>query len=202
MPLRPELPDCLVQVHADAPAHADDHCLAIHRFQPAVEVLNEVPRDQREALLCADQRLDGSPLRLQLLLPLFLFAFRNLLELGVELWALALVERDAGQPALVVDGDGSAVLNGALDVVDGDVIAEDRPRILVAGLDGCTGEADERGVRERVTQVPREPVDEVVLAPVRLVGDDDDVAPVGQERVSVAAFIGEELLDGREDHAT
>ncbi len=34
-----------------------------------------------------------------------------------------------------------------------------------------------------------------------LVGDDDDVAAVGEERVAVAAHIGQELLHGREDHA-
>ncbi len=36
---------------------------------------------------------------------------------------------------------------------------------------------------------------------MRLVGDDDDVAPLREHRVPVALLSGEELLDGREDHA-
>ena len=50
-------------------------------------------------------------------------------------------------------------------------------------LDGRAGEADERGVGQGVAHVAGEAVYEVVLAAVGLVGDDDDVAPVGEERV-------------------
>ena len=89
----------------------------------------------------------------------------------------------------------------ALDVVDADVVAEDCARVRVRQLDRRAGEADERGVGQRVAHVPREAVDEVVLAAVRLVGDHDDVAPLGERRVPVALLLGEELLDGREHHA-
>ena len=66
---------------------------------------------------------------------------------------------------------------------------------------GRAGEADERGLGQGVPHVARIPVDEVVLAAVRLVGDDDDVAAVRKQRVPVAPFFGEELLDGGEYHA-
>ena len=56
-------------------------------------------------------------------------------------------------------------------------------------------------LRQGVAHVAGEAVDEVVLAAVRLVGDDDDVAPVGEHRVAVALLLGEELLDGGEHHA-
>ena len=56
-------------------------------------------------------------------------------------------------------------------------------------------------LRQRVAHVPGEAVDEVVLAAVRLVGDDHDVAPLGEHRVAVALLLGQELLDGGEDHA-
>ena len=88
-----------------------------------------------------------------------------------------------------------------LDVVDADVVAEHRAGVGVGLLDGRAGEADERGVRQRIAHVAGEAVDEVVLAAVRLVGDDDDVAPVGEHRMAVALLLGEELLDGGEDHA-
>jgi hypothetical protein len=47
--------------------------------------------------------------------------------------------------------------------------------------------------------VAGEAVDEVVLAAVRLVGDDHDVASVGERRVAVAPLLGQELLDRGED---
>ncbi len=53
---------------------------------------------------------------------------------------------------------------------------------------------------QRIAHVPGEAVDEVVLAPVRLVGDHDDVAAVRQYRVAVALVLGEELLDRGEHH--
>jgi len=49
--------------------------------------------------------------------------------------------------------------------------------------------------------VARKAVDEVVLAAVRLVGDHDDVAPLGEDRVAVALLLRQELLDRREHHA-
>ena len=111
------------------------------------------------------------------------------------------VKLELGEAAFVVDRHRGAVLHGALDVVDADVVAEDRARVGVGELDRRAGEADERGVRQGVAHVPGEAVDEVVLAAVRLVGDDDDVAAVGERRVPVALLLGEELLDRGEDHA-
>ena len=46
--------------------------------------------------------------------------------------------------------------DGALDVVDGNVIAEDRPRVRVRLLDGRAGEADERRIRQGIAQVAGE----------------------------------------------
>ena len=46
-----------------------------------------------------------------------------------------------------------------------------------------------------------EAVHEVILAAVGLVGDDHDVAPFRQDGMAVAPVLGEELLDGGEDHA-
>ena len=114
---------------------------------------------------------------------------------------LGFLQLQLGQPALVVDRHRGAVDDGALDVVDADVVAEHGARVGVGLLDRRAGEADERGVGQRVAHVPREAVDEVVLAAVRLVGDDDDVAPVREHRMPVASLLGEELLDGREHHA-
>ena len=118
-----------------------------------------------------------------------LLALGDLLEVLVDLRPLGLVEFDLGQPALVVDPDGGPVLDGPLDVVDVDVVAEDGLGVLVGRLDGRAGEPDERGVGQGVSHVPGEAVDEVVLAAVGLVGDDDDVAAVGQQRDSLSPFV-------------
>ncbi len=48
--------------------------------------------------------------------------------------------------------------------------------------------------------MPGVPVDEVVLAPVGLVGDDHDVPALGEDRMGVSPFLGEEFLDGCENH--
>ena len=60
--LGPQRHDRVVQLDADAPAHADDHRLAVHRREALLEVRDEVARDEREALLGADHRLELRPL--------------------------------------------------------------------------------------------------------------------------------------------
>ncbi len=60
----------------------------------------------------------------------------------------------------------------------------------------------EARLRQGVAHVAGEAVDEVVLAAMGLVGDDDDVAPARKHGVAVARLGGHELLDGREDDAT
>ncbi|OPZ75899.1 MAG: hypothetical protein BWY79_01893 [Actinobacteria bacterium ADurb.Bin444] len=47
-----------------------------------------------------------------------------------------------------------------------------------------------------------ETVDEVVLAAVGLVGYDHDVAALRECGVPIAPLLGEELVDGGEDHST
>jgi hypothetical protein len=91
---------------------------------------------------------------------------------------------------------------GSSNVVDADAVAEDRPRVRVRLLDRRAGEAHEARLRQGVAHVAGEAVDEVVLAAVGLVGDDDDVASVRQHGVAVARLGRHELLDGREDDAT
>ena len=99
--------------------------LTVDRVEPLLEVVDQVLGDELDPLLGADQRLQRGPLALELLLLVQLLALGDLLELLVELRPLGLVEFELGQPALVVDPDGGPVLDGPLDVVDVDVVAED-----------------------------------------------------------------------------
>ena len=73
-----------------------------------------------------------------------LLSFGNRFELLVDLRQLALVQPQLGDAALAIDRHRRLVGHGALDVIDADVIAEDRARIGL--LDRCAGEADERRV--------------------------------------------------------
>ena len=182
-----------IEVNADAPAHADDHRLAVHGLQAGLEMRDDVARDQRQALLRPDHGLQLRPLGLELLLPRDLLAFRRLLEAGVDLRPLCLVQRELGETALVVDRHRRPVFDRALDVVDADVVAEHGLRVGVVALDRRAGEADERGIGQGVPHVACKAVDEVVLAAVRLVGDHHDVAAVGELRMPVALLLREEL---------
>ena len=200
LPLGAEPHQLAVEVDADAAAHAHDHRLALDGVEALFVVLDDVLGDEADALLRADDGLELRPARLQPLLALDLLALGGLVELLVDERMCVLVEGEFGEAVLVVDGDRGAVEHGLLDVVDADVVAEHRARVRVPQLDGRAREADERGVRQRVAHVPREAVDEVVLAAVRLVGDDDDVAPLGERGVCVALVLRVELLDRREHH--
>src|SRR5687768_10452182 len=71
---------------------------------------------------------------------------------------------------------------------------------LVGQLDGCTGETNKRCVWQRVTQVTRKAVDEIVLRAMRFIRDDHNVAALRQSRMAITFFFWQELLNRREDH--
>ena len=88
-----------------------------------------------------------------------------------------------------------------MNVVNADVVAKDRTRVGIGLLDRRSCEANKRGVGQSVVHVPRESVNEIVLAAVSLVGDDDDVPPVREHRMPVALLLRKELLNGREHNS-
>ena len=163
-------------------------------------MFDDVLGDEAQAFLGADDGLELGPLALEPLLALELLALGSLLEVRVDPGSLGFVERELGQPAFVVDRHCGAILHRALDVVDRDVVAEDRTGVGVGLFDRRAGEADEGGARQGVAHVAGEAVNEVVLAAVRFVGDDHDVAPLGKRRVPVTLLLGQELLDGGKYH--
>src|SRR5206468_4257611 len=125
---------------------------------------HEVLRDEFQPVLRSDDRLEGSPLRLELLLDLYILVFGYLLELTVDEvlqlpWHLQL-----GESALIEDRDCRSILYCAFDVVNRDVLAEHGASVAIAELDRRSREADEGGVRQRVAKVSGEPLAEAVLA--------------------------------------
>ena len=201
MPARTQTGQLAVEVDADAAAHADDHRLAVDGLEAAVEMRHDVPGDEPEPRSGAGDGLELGPLGLELLLALDFLALGDLLEVGIDLRPLGLVQRQLREPALVVDRYGGAVLDGSLNVVDADVIAEHRARVGVLQLDRRAGETDERGIGERIAHVAGVAIDEVVLAAVRLIGDHHDVPAPRQLGMPVALLFRKELLDRGEHHA-
>ena len=59
VPLRSEDDDLAVELDGDAPAHADDHRLAVHRLEPLLEVRDKVGSNQAHAPVGPDHGLEG-----------------------------------------------------------------------------------------------------------------------------------------------
>src|SRR5260370_1322661 len=71
------------------------------------------------------------PLCFEVLLFGEFLALRRLLEIGITLRFLALLQFQLSKPAFVINRHGRLVFNRAQDVIDADVIAEYRPRVRV-----------------------------------------------------------------------
>src|SRR5207248_1375127 len=159
------------------------------------EMLDQVPRDQLDPVSGSNYRFQLRPPGFQFLFALDFLALGRFFELRVDLGPLRLLQRQFGEPALVVDRNRRTVDYRALDVVDADVVAEHRSRVGVSLLDRGAGETDERGIGQRVTHVPGETVDEVVLTAMGFIGNDNDISPIRQHWMAVPLSFGEELLD-------
>ncbi len=86
----------------------------------------------------------------------------------------------------------------ASQVVDVDVVTEDASGGPIAGLDRGPGEAEVGGIGQRIAQVLGQALAKAVLGSVRLIGNHDDIAPVGEHRLDIALGLRCELLDGGE----
>lgn len=54
LPFRSQLDERVIEVNADAAAHANDHRLAFHRLQSLLEMCHQIRGDERDALQIAD----------------------------------------------------------------------------------------------------------------------------------------------------
>jgi len=129
------------------------------------------------------------PLQLRLLLGVQFRRLDQVVEVVIE---VRVDELQLGGAVLVVEGHRGPVLHGLLEVVDGDVVAEDLPGALFAGDQRRAREGQEEGPGQGRAHVEGQGI---VLAAVGLVGQDDHVGPVAQE------FRGLELVDQGEDVA-
>ena len=170
----------VVEINADPTTHTDDHGLAFHRLHSLLEMLHQVLGNEFDALRVADQSLQCRPLGLELLLLGELLALRDLIELLIELRQCRCIQRQLRDPAFVIDRHRRLIRNRPLDVVDRNVVAKNRPGVCVRLFDRRAGKSDKRRIGQRIAQVSRQAIDQIVLAAVRFIRDDDDVAAIRQ----------------------
>jgi hypothetical protein len=89
VPVGAEGDDGVVELHADAPAHGDDHDLAVQCFEAALEVVDQVLGNEDDTAFGAKQRLQLCPAALELLLALDLLALGHLVEYCQRLSSLS-----------------------------------------------------------------------------------------------------------------
>ena len=186
VPLRPQLDDALVEVDADAPAHADHHrlgrvagCLAWRASKCATR--SSAIRSRRLSVPTIASR------RAHLLFSFSrrcdLFGLGDLLELGVDLRLLGLSRGRSWRARPRSRSARWHRLARRAGCRRCRCSCQRRPGCSVGQFDGRAGEADKGGVGQRIAHVPGEAVDEVVLAAVGLVGDHHDVGTLTEQRM-------------------
>ena len=153
MPIGAQAHQLSIEGDANAAAHAHHHRLAIEGFKALPEVGDNVLGDDRQALFGANDGFDLCPLGLELLLTPDLLTLGGFLELWVDCRFLALVEGELSQSAFVVDRYRGLVLDGALDVIDADVVTEYGAGIGVPKLDRRSGESNKGGIGQGIAHV-------------------------------------------------
>lgn len=172
----------------------DDHGLAL--VASLEEMVDDVLRDGIEPVVAGDEvvALPEDVSEFVFLRHVQIGRVDRLVDLFVQIRIGHLEFRG---PVLVVERHGGPVIDRLLEVVDADVVAEDLPRPLLSRDQRRPGEGEEIRVRQGRPHVHGEGV---VLAPVGLVRQHDDVVPLGQDRVQ-RPRIGAELVDQGEDVA-
>src|SRR6266566_5801466 len=200
MPVRAQSDDLVVKARADPPAHADDESFTGHRRCAVLEMFDEVLGNGTQPLIRANNGFNSRPPRVKAPPRAILLLISNLFDFLVQRCALLRIEPKLNQAALVVDRHSCAIVHRLRDVINIDVVAEDLPSNPVARLDRRSRETDKRSVGQSVTDVPREAVDKVVLAAMRLVGYHHDVSALRKCWIGVAPVSDAELLKRREDY--
>ncbi|MBA7586022.1 hypothetical protein ES708_28018 [subsurface metagenome] len=143
MPGWTELNDGVVEVYADATAHADYHPFTIHCLQALLKMVYYVSCHKVYPLLRADHCFQPGPFGLKLFPDTLLLAFSYLFKLGVYVWFFVLFQFYFGQATLIKDTNGGAVDHCLLYIIDANVISEYCRSASVCFLYRCSGETYE-----------------------------------------------------------
>ena len=147
----------------------NDHRLRQHT--PAHEVRHDVFTDSFHTVFTGDEMVFSGefPLQLPLLVFVQVSLFADCRNFFSQVFIRELKFRDA---VLVIQRNGVHIIYRFLEVVDGNVVAKNFLRQFLTGHQGRAREPDECSVGQCVPHVGGE---NIVLAAVRFVGDDDDV---------------------------
>lgn len=101
-----------------------------HRASPPSANVSILARSDRESD-------EGQPrVPLGFLLALASLALDHLFDGFIEAWSFVILELQLGEPAFVVDGRRRAVVDSAVNVLDTDIVANDRRSTAIACLTG------------------------------------------------------------------
>jgi hypothetical protein len=185
----PMLPHLVVHLECRRLVNGHHHRLADETAPE--EMPHDVPGDRLQPVVAGEDVVLPAQLAFELRL-LFGVEFRRLDEAVDVLVQIRVHELQLRRAVLVKQRHRRTVLDGLLEVVDGDVIAEYFLRPFLPDDERRAGERDENRLGQRRSHVQRQ---RVVLAAVRLVGEDNHVRPVAEHLRRL------ELMDKREDVA-
>jgi len=90
-PFRPHADDFPIELHTDAPAHANHHRFAVHGFEPLFEVYDDVLSHEPQPFFSTDNGFELCPLGFELFLAFDFFAFGYFFEIFIDLWPFGLI---------------------------------------------------------------------------------------------------------------
>src|SRR3989442_13792414 len=109
-------------------------------------MMDEIPRDEPDAILRANDSFKLSPLGFQLFLALHLFAFLAFLEIPVDRWSLGILQFQLAKTAFVLDRYCSAIHDRKLDVINVVLVPKYSLSLRSGLIDGCTAKRRNRAL--------------------------------------------------------
>ena len=199
-PLRSQFEELLVHAHGDVPRVGDDQRLARELVRAVVLiVLHDVAAQGINGLRSPEDAVHRRQIMFATINGRLIDAIRNVLVLLVQFAEHVLIQLERHHTALVEHRAGGAVLDRLRHVVHVHIIAEYLTRGLVLRLDRSAGESNVGGVRQRLPHLQRvthrmravrmELYLQPVLAAMRLIGHDHDVAAFGQRFVGLTELL-------------
>ncbi len=143
VPLGPQFDDFVVKRHTNAPAYAYHHRFAIQRNDPVLKMLHQVLCNQCQALIAAYQSFDRAPFLFGTFGAGLVLIFQQGFNFRINMWLFIVIQLNAGQARLVINGYGCSVFYGTADVIDVDVMAKDSRGVDICCFDRCARKADE-----------------------------------------------------------
>ena len=153
MPVRAQLHDFVVEMHANLAAHRHYHCLAGLRLVALLEVCDQIRSHAGNTRFSPDHLFQGSPFALELGLLAFFLILGELIHFIVNVGQFLGFQRQLGQTRLEVNSHGRTIFLGLLHVIHMDVIAKHGAGIAVFAGYRRAGERHKSCIGQRIAQM-------------------------------------------------